>query len=127
MADYINPMDKKAYPERAVQKVKSLMSDLSRLVDDGKVSEARNKFQHRMGPQSNHTGFNRLNPDMRRLARMVFRDIVGDQPKDVNERRTRLQDAAKKSKIGAKAAGGGGMMTPDDVVRRGRRSLFKQE
>ena len=24
-------------------------------------------------------------------------------------------------------AGGGSMMTPDDVVRRGRRSLFKQE
>ena len=43
-----------------------------------------------------------------------------DQYKKVGQQIKKLQGRLGKT-------GGGGMMTPDDVVRRGRRSLFRQE
>ena len=62
-------------------------------------------------------GFNSVE---RKVANKWYDSKVKGLSKNVGER-------VAKARASAKPAGGGSMMTPDDVVRRGRRSLFKQE
>ena len=147
MADYINPIDKKPYSEKEVKRVRSLLSDVNRMVKEGDKKLARNTFEQRMSNSSRHAGYGKLPKPLRRLARMMFRDIVGDLPKDVNERRRRVQEQARKSmdrsaqveetkqvrekvaRIKAKVSsgvGGGNMKTPDETAR-GRMSLLKKK
>lgn len=147
MADYINPIEQKPYSEKDVKRVRNLLSDVTRMVKEGDKKLARNTFEQRMSHRGNHNGYNKLPKPLRRLARMMFRDIIGDLPNDVNERRRRVQEQARKSmdragqveetkklrekvaRIRAKVSsgvGGGNMKTPDETAS-GRMSLLKKK
>lgn len=147
MTEYINPIEQKPYSEKDVKRVRNLLSDVTRMVKEGDKKLARNTFEQRMSNESRHAGYGKLPKPLRRLARMMFRDIVGDLPKDVNERRRRVQEQARKSmdraaqveetkkvrekvaRIKAKVSsgtGGGNMKTPDETAR-GRMSLLKKK
>ena len=114
MANYINPIDKKPYSEKEVSRVRSLLSDVNRMAEEGKVKEARNTFNQRMSSTSRHAGYNKLPNPLRRLARIMFRDMVGDKPKDAKER---VSQARVKS-----GGAGGRMMMPQEYSKR---SLYK--
>ena len=117
MTDYINPIDKKPYSEKEVSRVRSLLSDVNRMVKDGKVKEARNTFNQRMSSTSRHASYNKLPNSLRRLARMMFRDIVSDKPSNVRER----VNQARARKV---VSGGGGMMT---TFKKGKSLLEKMK
>lgn len=106
------------------------LKGLNNLINKGSQSGGFNDKEEKIANKWYKSKFpDRLPKDVNERKRLVMEDARKKMDRVAQNKETaQVREKVSRMRANAQAkAGGGGMMTPDDVVRRGRRSLFKQE